>query len=365
MLLDNEDPTPFYKQIAKDIKRKIESGEIQPGESIGSQRKLTDFYKVSMITIKKAILELITEGVLFTRIGKGTYVSRQKKKIISEHNSIGLVLNDLKSPYFSMIAHGVEQNASEHGYNLLLANTTGEEAKEDAQIRHYMKSGVDGLIIASMNHLYKATPMIRSLHANKFPYVIVSFIEDDDIYQVGTNHKLGAFMATEHLVKLGHKKIGYINAEKGNLLGRIRKSGYLEALKKYNIPMNEEFIFHFPYFGEKNDYNSGYMIAQRFVKMKNRPQAVFAYNDLSALGFEKALTEKGLKIPEDVAIVGFDDIERSCYCQVPLTTIKQPTEQIGRVAVEKVLSLINKEETRMKTILKPELVIRESCGGKQ
>ena len=363
MGIDFEKPTPLYKQIAEDLKAKILSGQLEPGEQIGSHQALADKYDVSLITVKKALADLINEGILFSRVGKGTYVARKSAPVdLSKHRTIGLVLSDLKDPFFSLIVHGIEQKTSEKGYNLLLSSSARRLEKEDNQIRHFRRIGVDGMIIASMTHLYRATRTIRELHRDNFPYAVVSYMEDEDICFVGTDHEEGAYLATQHLAQLGYRRIGYINGEEGNLLGEVRKRGYRRALRQYDQPFNDDFVFRLPYKGGRHYYQSGYEIARRFLALTEKPEAIFAYNDLTALGFQRAIIELGLKVPDDVALVGFDDIERSQFAQVPLTTIRQPTDEIGALAVETIVDRINGRPVSPRTILKPKLIVRESCG---
>lgn len=361
MGIDFKNPTPLYRQIFDDIKAKISTGEIRIGEQLGSHQELARQYGVSLITIKKALAELTNEKVVFSRVGKGTFVTRPSAPIdLSKHKTIGLVLSDLKNPFFSLITHSIEAKASEKGYNILLSNTSERIDKEESQIRHFLDIGVKGLIIASLTHRYRATDTIRSLKNENFPFVMISYVVDEDIYFVGTDHEQGAFMATEHLIKLGYEKIGYINGEEGNLLGELRKKGYIRALQQYGKKYNEHFVFQLPL--ERNDYQSGYQIGEQFFKLNDRPDAMFIYKDLAALGFEQAVLDQGKEVPHDVAIVGFDDIEGSRYAPVPLTTIHQPTDKIGRIAVDTLIRRMEGRETELHTIFVPELIVRKSCG---
>ncbi len=360
MSLDLKNPKPFYLQIIDDIKTKISSGRLKIGDKIGSQQELSREYDVSLITIKKAIAELINQGVLFARVGKGTYVANKPSSIdLSIHKTIGLVLSDLKNPFFSLIINSTEARASELGYNILLSNSSDHPDKEDTAIRHFLSIGVAGLIIASLTHLYRASPTIRELKNADFPFIMISYVDDKDIYYVGTDHEQGAFMATEHLLKSGYQNVGYISGKEGNLLGELREKGYLRAMKKYNKEINRNFIFRSPQRGK--DYDSGYNIGEKYCKSKIRPDAIFAYKDLAALGFEQAVIDNGLNVPDDVAIVGFDNIERTEYAPVPLTTISQPTDKIGKLATELLIQKIHGNEIQFHTILKPELITRKSC----
>ncbi|MCF7804895.1 MAG: GntR family transcriptional regulator [Candidatus Marinimicrobia bacterium] len=363
MILDYSDPAPLYRQVAKSITRKINGKVFNEGDKIPSQRTLSEQYEVSMITIKRAISELINEGIVYSRKGKGTYVNgKLRKNKTRESKTIRLVLYDIKSPYFSMISHGVEMESSQQDYNLLLSNSSGEPEEEERLIHQSLDMGVDGLVIASMSHEYHANKTIRLLHESGFPYVIVSFIADKDIYQVGTDQRAGAYIATHHLIEHGYKEICYIKAEEGNTLGDIRYQGYYEAMMDAGLCVNQENCIFYPYSGEWNDYRSGYEIGLQFFERKRLPEAVFVYNDLGAIGFQEALKENGIRIPDDIAIMGFDGIERSAHVAPSLSTIGQPAEHIGQLAVDKLIKLIDGKTPKVRTILKPRLIIRESCG---
>lgn len=367
MSIDFNNPAPLYEQIENIIKDRISKGELKPGEQICSHHELSKKYDVSLITIKKALANLIKDGILFTRIGKGTYVAETKKPKVDlvKHKTIGLVLRDLKHPFFSMIVHSVEEKAYGLGYNLLLSSSSGNIEKEESQIAHFRKLGVDGIIIASLNLEYRATKYIQKLHEENFPYIMVSYIHDPDYWYVGLDQELGGYIATEHLIKLGYKSIGYVHVGKGNLLCDVRKNGYSRALMEHDIPYNAKNIFY-PSENQRDTemdrFKLGYNFGKKFVKMKQAPEALFLYSDLVALGFQQSVNEEGLKIPDDVAIVGFDDIEIAKYASVPLTTIHQPADLIGKYAVETIQKRINNYDTSNRTILKPQLIVRDSSG---
>jgi DNA-binding LacI/PurR family transcriptional regulator len=218
-----------------------------------------------------------------------------------------------------------------------------------------------------MSREYIASPVIRKLHRENFPYVVVSYIADEDIAYVGTDHEEGAFIATQHLIKLGYREIGYINGvsgERGSLLGDLRKKGLLRALQSHGVEWHPGNEYRFQLRGEWDDYQSGYDIGLEFARSKNRPEAVFAFDDLSALGFQKAILDEGLRMPEDIALVGCDDIRRGVTAPVPLTTVHQPLTEIGQVAIDVLVKRITGQPVQTRRILKPSLVVRESCGAR-
>ena len=363
------DPTPLYLQVERDIISQIENGQLKVGEQIGSHQQLSKKYNVSLITIKKALSNLTRSGVLYARVGKGTYVAEKKSTVseFSEHKTIGLVLRDLKHPFFSLIVHSIEQRAYELGFTLLLSSSSGNLEKEEGQIEHFRKLGLDGLIIASLSLEYRATDYIRRLHEEDFPYIMVSYMHDPEYWYVGSDHELGGFLASNHLIKLGYESVGYVDVGEGNLLSEVRKTGYLRSLKKYNRSLNTDNVFtlsHKNHISGLDRFKLGYEFGLRFSKLKKKTDALVLYSDSLAMGFLKACNERGVRVPEDVAIVGFDDIEIAKHASTPLTTIRQNHNKIGSKAVDIIQKRIEDVKINNRTILKPTLVIRDSCGSK-
>ncbi|MFC1481372.1 substrate-binding domain-containing protein [Candidatus Neomarinimicrobiota bacterium] len=364
MAIDPQDPTHLYQQIAEQIREQIFSGKLKPDDRIATQNELAAQYGVSLITVKKALAELSSEGIIYSRVGKGTFITATPmRKAQVPHKSIGLVLSDLTTPFFSLIVQSAEKKTSELGYNLLLKSSSDREEKEETQIAHFQNIGVRGVIIASMGHHHQATNGILQLQEKKFPFIMVSYVQNEDISYIGTDHVYGAQLATEHLIDLGYKRIGYINSEETDILGQLRQQGYERALVASGHGVDKDIIFQQPLTNGKNQFQAGYQLGLQFAKVDNRPDAIFAFNDLTALGFEQSVLSQGLRIPEDVAIVGFDNIERDLYAPVPLTTVRPPTSTIGALAVETLVRMINGDQSVTRTFLKPQLVIRESCGA--
>jgi DNA-binding LacI/PurR family transcriptional regulator len=365
MSIDLKNPTPIYKQIADDIRSQIASGKMKVGDEIGSHQELALRYDVSLITIRKAREILINEGILYTRVGKGTYVAKNSGlSILSKQKMIGFVLRDLESQFFSRILYSVEKKISRKGYNLLVSSSANRIQREEDQIKHFLKLGVDGLIIVSLSSHYHAPPIIKKLERDRFPYVVVSYVVDKNICHVGTDQIKGGYIAGEYLINLGHIKIGFINSQHGSLLGEARKRGLILVHEKYGIEFNDKFVYELERSGEYYDYSSGYQIGLNFAKANDRPEAIFAYNDLSAIGFEKGVLDQGLKVPQDVSIIGFDNIKRCITAPVQLTTIHQPIDKIGMLSVETLLKKIQGQKVKCRQILKPKLVVRESCQAK-
>ncbi|MCG8373148.1 MAG: GntR family transcriptional regulator [Balneolales bacterium] len=365
MPIDFQNSTPLYIQIKEDIKDKISDKRLGIGEQLKSHKELAEEYDVSLITIKNALSNLIDDGYLYSRVGKGTFVAqRATNGSIKHHDSIGLVLQDLKNPFFSLIAHEIEETAYSKSYNMLLSNSSSQVKKEENQIKRFKELGVKGMIVATLRKELRPPKIIRELLDEGFPLVMVSYVKGEDIWYVGTDHEEGAALGTKHLIDLGHTKIGYINSPSNNSLGNLRLNGFKKTLEKYNLGFNPDYILELDDGKSSHGFNSGYKLGDVFHTMNDKPTAFFVYNDLSALGFIKRVQELGYSVPDDVAIVGFDDIEQARYAEVPLTTIHQPIEKIGATAIEKLIQIIEGKKPEVRTTFAPTLIVRESSGTK-
>lgn len=368
--IDFSNPTPLYEQIIRDIKNRIARGDLRAGDKLETHQELAKRYNVSLITVKNALANLVKEAVLYTRVGKGTYVAEPipRKSPRSDERMVGLVLRDLKQPFFSMVVESVEKRASELGYHLLLSSSSENIEKEETQIERFRELGVHGLIIASLTYQYRATEHIERLHNDNFPYVMVSYIHDPAYWYVGCDQEMGGYIATDHLVRTGYRSIGYVHVGKGNLLSEVRKNGYSRALVENEIPFNSDLIYYLeaePVDAGADRYALGARFAERFASLAKRPEALFFYNDMVALGFIQAAADLGVLVPRDVAVVGFDDVLVARYASVPLTTVHQPVDRIGRWAVDVINSRLTHQDIGNRITLKPTLVVRESCGARR
>jgi DNA-binding LacI/PurR family transcriptional regulator len=356
--------TPLYQQVAADIRRKILSGATPVGTQLKPHRELATSYGVSVVTINKALSGLVHEGILTSRVGRGTFVAMRPgaNGTAKPSGMLGFVLRDPRSPFFSLVAHGAQQQADAAGFGLVFSSSSDRRDREEEQIRRFRDLGVQGLIIVSMSRTYRISEPIRELHNAGFPYVMVSYTHGDDVPFIGLDLERAGLLATEHLIALGHRRIGYIADRHGSLCGELRGQGYRRALAQYGVPFDPAFLFEYPYEGEWNDYRSGYAIGEQVATLSVKPDAMFVFNDLGALGFQDALLDQGVRVPEDVAIVGLDDIELAARARVPLTTVRQHADRIGALAVEAVLARLRGEHPPLRQLLDPELIVRRSCG---
>ena len=268
---------------------------------------------------------------------------------------LGLVVPDISSPYWSEVAKGVESYANEKDYQVLLCDSDWSEAKEILYRETLIEKRVDGIIIGPSSSL------TINIFANlKIPRVFVEInpqIKDCD-YVITDNIK-GAFNATKYLINLGHKDIAFIVGKEDIITHRERLEGYRNALVKYNIEESKSLIIR----SSSNDINGGLNATENFLKNNIKFTAIFASNDMIALGAMEALDNNLIKVPEDVSVMGFDDILFSSLPRISLTSISQPKYEIGRSAAMLLIDRIKSKNIKTKKIkLKPQLIIRKTCS---
>jgi DNA-binding LacI/PurR family transcriptional regulator len=360
--IDPSAPVPLYQQVAADIRRKIVNGEMPVGSRIPPHRDLSTQYGVSIITINKALSGLVSEGLLHSHVGRGTFVMVRPASTsgIAAPITIGFVLRDLSSPFFSLVAHGAQQRADALGVGVIFASSSNRLDREEEQLNRLLALGVHGLIVVSMSRTFRLSDSLQALHDSNFPFVMVSYTAGDDVPFVGADLDACGYTAGRHLLSCGHQRLGYLIDRKGSLNGELRMGGYRRAAEEAGLPIDDAFVFEHQFEGEWNDYNSGYAVGEQLARLETRPDAMFCFNDLSALGLEDGLLDGGIRIPDDVAIVGLDDIELAARARVPLTTLRQPVHDIGARALDTLLSKMRGEKPLIRQLFPSELVIRAS-----
>lgn len=271
--------------------------------------------------------------------------------------TIGLVVPDLVHPFFAEFAKSLSGVLRETHRALLLASSEENPEIEQQEIRTLLSRGVDVLLIAScqtrLQNFYEIgderTPFL--LVDRNFPYLSANFVGSDD-YECGC-------MATEHLIRLGKKNIAHIGG-KGMHPSLERLRGYRDTLIESRLESPEKFVVTMEKFEQSGD-TAGYHAMKELLKLKQRPDAVFCYNDLTAIGAMEAAMSAGLRIPEDIAFVGCGNWPYTKYLKIPLTSVDQGTENLGKRAGELALELATNPNMPPKTVLlEPELVVRAS-----
>lgn len=308
---------------------------------------------------RQKVLQVVKD-MNYRRNGLARNLKRQRT------DTIGLVLGDISNPYSTELARAVKETCSVRGYNVFVC-ISEHSAKEDiAAFESLANHSVDGIIVASRSNR-DGNEYLRGIVENNVPVVVIGRdFQHEAVDYISTDNLNGGFEATQHLIDLGHERIGFIGATLSNKDNLKRLQGYLRALEQHDIPIDErlitgrkEAVTDVPgYSTEENGYEG----MKRLLSLPNRPTAVFARNDFTAIGAMTAIKEAGLKIPEDIAIIGFDDIPLAIHVSPSLTTVRQPLRVQGHIAAELLLRRIENEDTpqREEHILDCELIIRES-----
>ncbi len=263
-------------------------------------------------------------------------------------------------PYFPILIRGIADACNAHNYHLMLSlfsrrRVQESRAHQDLLYQQVLRSRyLDGVVVSSAP---LDDPIFRRLLEDGVPFVLIGRYSHERVSYVDVDNVVGARMAVEHLLRLGHERVATITGPLNMCAGQDRLEGYRQALTARGIPVDEDLI-------AEGDFTEGGGQAAMQRLLPRHPTAVFAASDMMAVGALKVLREAGLRVPEDVAVVGFDDIPLASMVEPPLTTVRQPIEQLGSMAVELLVSLLENpgEETTHRVVLPTELVIRASCG---
>ena len=359
--------------MENDLESQILAGVLKPGECILSENELSQKYSLSRRSSRQAISNLVAKNLLYRIPGKGTFVANELILGPSQARqvTVSFIVPDIDDIFISEICKGVQDAANSANCNLIIQSSNGSIEKENSNIEYSMSTHINGAIIfpnrgrANIDAIYK-------LKRAAIPFVLIDrYFRDIDTDYVVVDNKKGAFDATMHLVNLGHKKIAHLYGTEGSA-NDDRLEGYRTALAAAGIVFNSEYLVKMESdkllsMGDRfePDKQGGYEGMKSLLALKKRPTAVFAGNDYQAIGAMQAVKEAGLSVPDDLAMVGFDDLKFSALLEVPLTTIKQPKNEIGLRAFGILLDRISKNpfDQYLHEVLDTELIIRRSCGG--
>jgi LacI family transcriptional regulator len=258
-------------------------------------------------------------------------------------------------PFMFQIVVSFKNEASKQGYEMVLFSTTSDMQKNNSISKLFSEKQIDGLFIAGLkitDEYYKQLQKIDK------PCVLWDLeIKNPKVGCVGVSNIRGAFMAVEHLIKLGHKKIGFINGHKEAFVSYERLDGYYLALSRYGMTIDNNFIVYSD-FTDKG----GYEETKQFIENNKDITAIFCASDLMAVGAINALSDMGYSVPKDVSVVGFDDTYTSQYMKPRLTTIRQDKGKIGEIAANVLINIISGKEMG-RVLIEPELILRESTNS--
>lgn len=273
-------------------------------------------------------------------------------------NTLALILTDITNPFFTTLARGVEDAASDAGFTVIFCNTDESEAEEARYLQVLLQKQVDGFLLVPAQSKAGAVEIIRQ-HGE--PVVVLDRrIPFENVDIVRCDSEGGARDLIRLLISLGHRKVAVLSGPHGVSTAEDRVSGYCQALQEADIPINKNNIF----FGEFNQ-KGGYEMARQALNLYPRPTALFAANNFIAGGAMKALQEADLEIPEDIALVGFDDFSPAMNFFPFFTVVSQPAYEMGRQATQLLLAKLSglAQNTYREIVLPTQLIVRHSSGG--
>ncbi|MDF7679543.1 ribose operon transcriptional repressor RbsR [Enterobacteriaceae bacterium ESL0689] len=275
---------------------------------------------------------------------------------LNQTRTIGMLITASSNPFYSELVRGVERSCFERGYSLMLCNTEGDEQRMKRNLETLMQKRVDGLLLLCSEIRQPAPEMMRCYPA--VPTVMMDWAPFDgnsDLIQ--DNSLLGGEMATQYLIDKGYTRIACITGPLDKTPSQLRLAGYHAAMERAGLPHPEHYVITSDF-----EFSGGACAMQKLLALAERPQAVFISNDAMAVGAYQSLYLAGLSIPQDMALIGYDDIELARYMTPPLTTIHQPKDELGELAVDILIHrLAQPQQTQQRLQLTPELIVRGSA----
>jgi LacI family repressor for deo operon, udp, cdd, tsx, nupC, and nupG len=325
------------------------------------------FAEVSTATVSRAISapDKVSEGTrerVANAIRATGYTLNQAARSLRQKSArtILVALPDIRNPFFSLILDAIEREAAARSYGVLVLNLYfGRETIRRLQ-DFLLSNRADGLLLLDGS---VDTQLIQPLIGQSSKIPIVVACEENhflDFPTVLTDNADAADRATQHLIDLGHTRIGHLLGPDNNYISNERLAGHKRALARAGLPCPSEWQLRGNF-----EMESGFAAAARFMNLAVRPTAIFAANDESAIGFLSGLRQLGVECPRDISLVGFDDLSVAAHYAPPLTTMRQPREALGRMSAEALIDLIEGQQTAatpVRIVLRSELVLRQSTA---
>ncbi len=269
-------------------------------------------------------------------------------------HTVGLLITDILDPYFAEIVRGAQAQAELSGYVVLLGDASVHTAREDLLVRRLLERRVDGLIVASSRTTEEYAEQLRS---EDVPVVCINGPRGQFPHAVQIDNRAGARLAIAHLVALGHRRIAHVAGPTGVTTQEERLAGYRAALREAGLRFDPQLVV-----AGSGKLEESREAARALLAQSDAPTAIFAYNDRSAIGCYQAIRAAGLRVGADVSVVGFDDVVMASWVDPALTTVSQPREEMGRIAVDMLLSILRAESPDDHVVVLPRLVVRASTG---
>ncbi|EAS64848.1 HTH-type transcriptional repressor PurR [Photobacterium angustum] len=269
--------------------------------------------------------------------------------------TIGMLVTKSTNPFFAEVVHGVEEYCYNSGYTLILCNTEGNLEKQRDYLRMLSEKRVDGLLVMCSDLDQMLLDLLE--RKNDLPMVIMDWgPESPHTDNILDNAENGGYIATKHFIENGHKKIGCLSGQADKSTCQERLKGFRKAMAEADLTVNEDWLLDGDF-----ECESAVEAAQKFIAMEDRPTAIFCFNDIMAMALISTFEQAGLRVPDDISIIGYDNIDLAPYFAPPLTTIHQPKRRLGKKAIEILLERVkDKNHERQTFEMTPKLVERKS-----
>jgi GntR family transcriptional regulator, arabinose operon transcriptional repressor len=361
--LQRDSGVPLYLQLSEILRQRIVSGVWnQAGYQLPTEPELCAEFDVARGTVRQALSLLEKEGYVRRERGRGTFVDwtngQPRARSEAAQKQIGFVVPYVRDSFMTSILLGVERRATERGMSVIFRHVENDPARQKAMLEEMAARRVAGTILYPTDsaHMESIAELIRA----GSPVVLIDrYMRQMPSDYVMADHFGGALQVTQHLIALGHTRIGYVSWDDAAISMEHRAAGYRQALLEAGLPHDEAACCEVPGYPE-----IPLDPLRAYLTREPRLTAVFAANDQIALAVYRAARNLGLRVPEDLALVGFGDIDLVAHLDVPLTTVVLPTYEIGSQAVDLLLARIhNRFQGWQRVILPTQLVIRRSCGA--
>ena len=272
--------------------------------------------------------------------------------VTKKTNVIGLIIPDNSNMFFADLSKAIEVAAHKAGYNLIYGNSSNDSGHDIEYMRMFTDRQVDGIIFAKSASICAEDDIraMQFIRESKIPFVSVDReLRGNNIRSVLLDNRRGGYLATRHLLELGHRKIGCVTGPLDLMSSHERLEGYRDALDEYGVPYKE------------GDFQMAGSEKPVLQLLRQNVTGIFSFNDMMAYSIYQVMARRSLRIPQDISLVGFDDLWLSDFLQPPLTTVHQPVEEIGRKAVAALVSAMNGEDAgQQNSVLMPTLHVRAS-----
>ncbi|GIP18490.1 ribose operon repressor RbsR [Paenibacillus montaniterrae] len=279
-----------------------------------------------------------------------------------ETGIIGIIVPDLTNPFYTEVLAGAEQEALTTGHTFLLTNSVGDYQKESQYLSIMREKRVDGMIFLGgrINLKIGDEELDQELiqHASTIPTVLVNgTVKGNALTRVATDEYTGTCMAVQHLIECGHKQIGFLGGEMHMSTTSTKLRAFKKTMREAGLEVREEWILT-----DSFSIYSGRKQMEKLLQLADKPTAVMCVNDFVAIGAIKTAVDHELTIPDDMSIIGFDDIPLSHHFIPEITTVSQEANELGRTAIQVLQKLMNQEKVKKHTVIEPKLIVRKSSA---